>query len=195
MKLWSSAALPLTLLLALAVLSFWLRYATELPDERNDGKSRHDPDFIVNTATAHKLDKSGKLLYTLVADEIRHYPDDDTTDLTNPKLEYFDPTKPTVTTSAVRGQVSPGGERVELSERVEVRRAATDRQAELVLETPDLTVLTDEEKAFTKSRVVITQGKSWVQGVGMQIDNKLQTYLLESQVTGEIASHPAKTKP
>jgi len=29
----------------------------------------------------------------------------------------------------------------------------------------------------------------------MQIDNKLQTYLLESQVTGEIASHPAKTKP
>ena len=91
--------------------------------------------------------------------------------------------------------MSAEGERVELSERVEVRRAATDRQAELVLETPDLTVLTDEEKAFTKSRVVITQGKSWVQGVGMQIDNKLQTYLLESQVTGEIASHPAKTKP
>ena len=112
MKRWSSAALPVTLLLALAVLSFWLRYAPELPDERNDGKSRPDPDFIVNTATAHKLDKSGKLLYTLVADEIRHYPDDDTTDLTNPKLEYFDPTKPTVTISAVRGQVSPEGERV-----------------------------------------------------------------------------------
>lgn len=195
MKRWSSAALPLTILLALAALTFWLRYATELPDVRNDGRNRHDPDFIVSTATAHKLDKSGNLLYTLVADEIRHYPDDDTTDLTNPRLEYFDPTKPTVTMSALRGHSSPKGERVDLSERVEVRRAATDKQAELVLETPDLTILTDEEQAFTKSRVVITQGKSWVQGVGMQIDNKLQTYLLESQVTGEIASHAAKTKP
>ena len=192
MKQWSSAALPLTILFALAALTVWLRYATELPEARNDGKSRHDPDFIVTKGAVRKLDPAGNLLYTLVAAEIRHFPDDDTTELSQPKLVYLHPTRPPLTISAVQGHSSPRGERVELRERVEVRRAATARQAELVLETPDLTVLTDEEKAFTRSRVVITQGRSWVQGVGMRVDNRLQTYLLESQVTGQIESHLAK---
>jgi lipopolysaccharide export system protein LptC len=59
----------------------------------------------------------------------------------------------------------------------------------------ELTVLTDEEKAFTKSQVLITQGKSWVQGVGMQVDNRFQTYVLESKVTGQIESHFARKQP
>ena len=38
MKQWSSALLPLSLLLVLAALTFWLQYVTEWPEERNDGK-------------------------------------------------------------------------------------------------------------------------------------------------------------
>ena len=61
---------------------------------------------------------------------------------------------------------------------------------------PDLTVFPDDERAFTKSPVVLTKGSSWVKGVGMQVDNKAQTYLLESQVTGLMDRKPArKTKP
>lgn len=195
MKQWSSALLPLSLLLVLAALTFWLQYVTEWPEERNDGKNRHDPDFIVNSATLRKLDATGRLVYTLVADEIRHYPDDDTTDLSRPRLVYLHPTRPPVTISALRGHSSPKGERVDLAGEVEVRRAATAQEAELVLETPELTVLTDEERAFTSSPVLLTQGSSWVKGVGMQVDNKQQTYLLESRVTGQIDSHFAKKKP
>ena len=51
------------------------------------------------------------------------------------------------------------------------------------------------EKAFTESPVLITQGDSWVRGVGMQVDNNLKTNLLESRVTGQIESHLAKKKP
>jgi hypothetical protein len=42
--------------------------------------------------------------------------------------------------------------------------------------------------------VLITQGKSWVKGVGMQVDNRLQTYVLESQATGVLESRYAKKK-
>jgi lipopolysaccharide export system protein LptC len=143
--------------------------------------SRHDPDYIVNGATLRKIGESGSLEYTLIADEIRHYPDDDTTRMDKPKLVYLQPTKPPVTMSAVHGVMGPKGERVDLSEQVEVRRAGSDQNPPLLVETPELTVLTSEEKAFTKSHVLITQGNSWVQGVGMQVDNKLQTYLLESR--------------
>lgn len=185
---WSSAALPLSILLILAVITFWLRYATEFPPARNDGKTRHDPDYVIAGATLKKLDSAGKLQYTLVADRVRHYPDSDTTDLENPRMLYLHPTKPPVTVSARQGHLTSKAKTVELHDEVEVRRQATDAHDELLVRSAQLTVLTDEEKAFTKNEVHITQGASWVRGTGMQVDNKLQTYLLESRVTGEIAS-------
>ena len=71
MKHWGSAIFPLSLLLALAGLTFWLRYATELPAERHDGKNRHDPDYIITDATLHKInqlpvaDEDGRLIGAL----------------------------------------------------------------------------------------------------------------------------------
>ncbi len=195
MKRWSSALLPLGILLILVALTAWLRYATDLPEIRHDGKNRHDPDYIVTEASGRKLDATGKLLYTLAAAELRHYPDDDTTELTRPTLVYLHPTRPPVTIRAQHGRSSSRGERVELWDQVEVQRAASGKDAQLLATMSELTVLTDEEKAFTKSKVLITQGNSWVQGVGMQIDNQLQTYLLESDVSGQIESHFARKKP
>jgi len=180
--------------LALAALTFWLRYATEVPSDRHDGKKRHDPDYIVNDAILHKLNTTGTLQYTLHAKEIRHYPDDDATDLIQPRLLLLHPTRPPVTVSANHGHLSSKGERVDLLEKVEVRRAANDKSGELLVESPDLTVLSDPEQAFTKSKVVITQDNSVLRGVGMQVDNKLQTYLLESQVTGELESRFGRKK-
>ncbi len=195
MKRWSSALLPLGILLILVVLTAWLRYATEFPEVRNDGKNRHDPDYIITEANGRKLDISGNLLYALVAAEIRHYPDDDTTDLTRPTLVYLHPTRPPVTIRAEHGRSSSRGERVELWDQVEVQRAASGKYELLLATMSELTVLTEDERAFTKSKVLITQGNSWVQGVGMQVDKQLQTYLLESEVSGQIESHFARKKP
>ena len=44
MKHWGSALFPLSILAALTILTFWLRYATEMTEPRRDGKTRHDPD-------------------------------------------------------------------------------------------------------------------------------------------------------
>lgn len=106
MKRWSSAILPLGILLILVTLTAWLRYATEFPDVRNDGKNRHDPDYIITDARGQKLNTSGDLLYTLVATEVRHYPDDDTTYFTKPTLVYLHPTRPPVTIRAEYGRSS-----------------------------------------------------------------------------------------
>lgn len=191
---WHTAILPLTILLSLAALSFWLRYASELPAERHDGKTRHDPDYIISGATVRKLDTDGALQYTLIARELRHYPDNDTTDFIEPRLQQFNPSRPAVTVRAGRGHSNARGQRIDLSDTVEVRRAATRSHGELVVETPELTVLTDEGRAFTKSRILIRQDKSSIEGVGMQFDNKAQTYLLEAQVSGRIESHLSRKK-
>ncbi len=195
MRKWSSALLPLSILLVLVALTTWLRYITEFPEVRNDGRNRHDPDYIISDVRGRKLDATGNLLYILTADEIRHYPDDDTTDLLKPTLIYLDPKRPPVSIHSVHGHASSQAEQVDLWEQVEIRRAATAKDGPLVATMSELTVLTNEERAFTRSRVLITQTNSWVQGVGMQVNNKLRTYLLESAVTGQIESHFARKKP
>jgi len=194
MKHWGSALFPLSLLLVLTLLTFWLRYATELPELRHDGKNRHDPDYIISDSTLRKLDQTGQLTYTLRAADIRHYPDDDSTDLLKASLVYLYPKKPTVTMSAERGHLNKGGEQVDLYGDVRINRAASGKYEAMNAYMAELTVLPDEEKAFTKSPVLITQGKSWIKGVGMQVDNRAQTYVLESQAFAELESKQGKKK-
>lgn len=195
MKQWGSALFPLSLLAALAVLSFWLRYATELPDERRDGKHRHDPDFIIHDSVLRKLDSSGQLQYTLNSAVIRHYPDDESTDMSKPHLIYQYPTRPSVTIRAERGHATKEGEQVDLYENVHLTRTATAKDPEMNGYTDQLTVFPDDEKAFTKSPVLITKGQSWLKGVGMQVDSRAQTYVLESQAFAVLESKSAKKKP
>lgn len=196
MKHWGSALFPLSILFVLAALTFWLRYATELPEPRRDGKHRHDPDYIVTDAIVRKLNQAGELQYTLKAADIRHYPDDDSTDLTRPDVVYVHPRKPTLTMGSDRGHLNRDSEQIDLYGNVRIHRAASAREDAMTATMPELTILPDDEKAFTKSPVLITKGKSWMKGVGMQIDNREQTYILESRASAVLESkHTKKQKP
>lgn len=195
MKTWSSAVFPISVLTVLAGLSFWLMRATVLDDEKGDGKDRHDPDYVITGMEIRKLTKDGELQYILTGKEAKHFPDDDSTDITTPHLTYLHPSKPTMYVSAARAQISADGETVQLNEDVRIRRNPTATRAALLGEMPDLTIKTEEETAYTGSPVRFTQGASWLNGVGMRLDNKTQTYVLQSQATGQFESRKAKPQP
>jgi len=194
MKNWASAVFPLSVLTTLAAISFWLVQATSLDQPRRDGKNRHDPDYIITGVHFEKLDRYGQLQYTLTTDELRHFPDDDSTDMTQPKLVYLNRSKPPLTISALTATVSSKGETVYLKDDVHIKRDATPTRAALFGEMPDLTVQTDDETADTRSPVHFTQGNSWLKGVGMHLDNKAQTYVLQSQATGLFESRKAQAR-
>ena len=97
--------------------------------------------------------------------------------------------------SADTGHVSKDGDQVDLYGNVHIQRAASPKDQELNAYMPELTVLPDDEKAFTAHPVRITRGDaSWVTGVGMKVDYQARTYVLESQVRGVIESQRAKKK-
>ncbi|TXG88905.1 MAG: LPS export ABC transporter periplasmic protein LptC [Rhodocyclaceae bacterium] len=194
MKAWSTAVFPIAVLTTLAGLSFWLLHATSLDEPKRDGKDRHDPDYMINGMRLNKLDKTGRLQYTLTAKQVVHFPDDDSTDVTLPHLVYLSPSKPTLTMSSMTAHITSEGETVFMKDDVRIKRDATATRPALFGYMPDLTIQTEEETAETASAVRFTQGNSWLTGVGMNIDNKTQTYVLQSRARGEFESRKAQAR-
>lgn len=192
MKQWSGAGFPLTLILTLAALTAWLRHAAEVP-EGGDGRHRHDPDYIVDGARITRLDALGNLRYTMRAERIVHFPDDDSTEITRPHLVYLNDRRPPTTMAAQRAHVSADGAIVRLDDKVEVRREASKQRAELLARMDRLTVYPDEERATTDAAVEITEGASWLRGTGMDFDNNAQLFVLKSAVTGKFEPRRSRT--
>lgn len=173
---------PLLLAGLLAGMSFWLEMASRGPAAGVDAKGRHDPDYIIQNFEVRRFDPQGQLQHTVVAEQMRHYPDDDSTVVAEPRITYH--RDPPTFVSARQALVSSKGEHVTLIDEVSVRRSGIGNKPDTVLTTTRLDVWPDDEVAKSDVPVTITQGKTNVQGSGLNVDNKTSIYTLEGPVQG-----------
>lgn len=173
---------PLMLAGFLAGMSYWLELASRPTHSRGDGSQRHDPDYIVENFQVRRFDDAGLLQNTLLADSMRHYPDDDTTVVARPRLTYH--RAPPTAIVAREGRIDGTGEHVELIDEVRVTRAGAAGKPPTVLTTTRLDAYPEEEVARTSVPVTIVQGKSNITGNSMSADNKTGTYVLDGAVRG-----------
>lgn len=174
---------PLALLIFLAVLTFWINRAVQPPVPRLDGSSRHDPDYIMSKFVTTQTDAKGDLRYKLAAVEMRHYPDDDTTELERPRYTQFAVGKPYTEVQGLRGFVSSDGEEVKLVDQVKVTRQAFGDKGEMTVETDYLNIRPNEELVTTDRPVVIRQApKTVIYATGMVYEKQKQTVTLLNKV-------------
>ena len=178
-------ALPLLILIALAGMTVWLERTTRIDDKPGSGKLRHDPDVIIDNFTLQRYDENGVVQHTLTAKQMRHYPDNDSAELDEPKLLYQGKLSPTHI-SAEHATLGRDGKEAILRDNVKVLREATAGRAEMTLSTSLLYVYPEDEIARTDQPVRLTQGKSVATGVGMVADRIKEQYVLESRVKATI---------
>jgi lipopolysaccharide export system protein LptC len=178
-----SHLLPIVLMLFLAALTLWLRIALETPSPSGNGHHRHDPDAIIDNFTLTRLDDEGIPQYTLTANRMLHFTDNDTTELAAPKVVRRSE-GPTVTITADRGTLTRDSNQAFFHGNVLVIRAAAPGSEELRVHTDYLHVLPDENIARTDQAVTITEGRSSLSGIGMEFDEKTRQFALFSQVRG-----------
>lgn len=183
MKPRTSSLFPLMVLGLLASLTFWLQRTILNEREPHSVKGQHEVDFVVEEFTARKLDAHGNLMYTLAAQKMLHYSDDEDTEVTQPRLTYFGE-PPSMHLRARSAVINKDRTVVELRDDVRAVREASATEPELVLTTTQLTVFPDDEVASTKAPVKIVQGLSVLTGVGLDMDNKVRTFKLHDQVSG-----------
>lgn len=186
------AILPLAIMLLLAMLTLWLDRTVELTVESPARALTHEPDYLIEKFNLQRLDANGEPRYRLSAARMVHFPDDDTSHLTMPRLIQSQPSKAETRVSAARGLVSADGREVKLYDNVELFRAGAaigapgGRTDDMRVLTAYLRVVPDDDKADTTARVTIEQGASTLIGTGMTYDNRYRRIALLSAVRGTI---------
>ena len=173
---------PLLLAGLLAGMSYWLEVATRSDTKNADGRHRHDPDYFVANFNVRRFDAEGALQHTLIANMMRHYPDDDITEVDVPRIIYHRAPGTLITSRTAR--VDGKGEHVRLIDEVRITRASVDRKLPSTLTTAHLDVYPDDEIARTDVPVLIVQGLSNIRGDAMESNNKTATHVLDGAVRG-----------
>jgi len=191
----SAIIFPLALLLLLALLTFWINKSVQPLAPKLDGSSRHDPDYMMHNFETTQTDASGALRYKLAAQEMKHFPDKDSTDLVKPRFTRFAKDKPYTRLEGDTGNVSSDGEQVDVLGNVVVLREAYAEKGVMTIETDALRILPNQEYATTDRPVVIKQAPGTVvHATGMIYEQKQQTVTLLHKVRAHYDPPAAKAK-
>jgi lipopolysaccharide export system protein LptC len=171
--------LPLVALSLLVLLTLWLNQLVQAPVVRADGSMRHDPDLIVEKFNARKLGEDGRVLYTLDARKMVHYPDDDSALLESVKVEAYEPKQPRMMITADNGRLEQGGEQILIEGNVVIVRDADAKHDAARIMTEKLLVLPDAGIARTQTEVRLESATGHAVAQGLEIDNRARTMRLD----------------
>jgi lipopolysaccharide export system protein LptC len=194
MNVRSNTLFSLGLAAGLAVLTFWLERSVHSPEGAASSARARMPEFIVERITATAMDKGGRAESRLTAQRMLYYPDEEVTEVEEPRLTQFPAKGPPVHVSAERGTVDRNGEEVRLYGNVVVTREPAGDRPELRMDTTYLQVFPKTEVARTPEPVLITEGSSKLTGVGMEFDNAKRQLELKARVSGTYESSATKKK-
>lgn len=175
--------LPIALMFALAMLTFYLERAVR-EEERHPALRRHDPDYIVHNFTTISFNSAGVAESTLSAARMIHYPDDDSTELEAPRLVRTMPQEPRMTVRADRGTLSSEGQEIFLYDNVRLVRDAGAGRPEARLSTSFLHVVQPRSLARTDRPVLLEEPSRSLAGRGMEYNYDSGNLVLHADVRG-----------
>jgi len=161
----------------LAIGSAWLLNRLSETGSTEISILRHDPDTYMHELTTLTMNQDGSPKNKLYADYMAHYPDDNTIELINPKLEIFRPEKPPTTITAEKGWVTEDNEVILLSGETRLIQLNANGIRELEIITSDVRVLMEQEYAETDKPAIIYGKKTTIKSTGMNAylgENRLE---------------------
>lgn len=179
--------LPLALLAALGLLTFWIDQSVKEAGGRN-GVNLNEPDSIIENFLAISTDPKGVPRYRLAAEKLSHYSSGKLTLLDKPKLTHFHEKQGEMQISSSTANVTPDGNRVVFSGQVELLRPAGAGGKPLSMQTSSLEVLTQNNEAYTTQPVVIQQPGMQIHASGLHLFADTRVLKLKGRVKAQYQS-------
>ncbi len=138
-------------------------------------------DYVFTGVDYSALDNAGKLRVRVSAAKMAHARVEKSLVLTSPRVVRFaDDVGRQIMTSNT-AQVFDQGKRVQLDGNVQMQSRGADESV-TIIKTPDLTLLSEEKRAFTDSAVEIQQNTAKLTGRGLRADFILQDIEIQHDV-------------
>lgn len=189
----ASAYLPLLLMAALALGTWWLVKNTPLlENEREVAPLRHAPDYTMNQFMVQRFAASGAMRVQIEGDVMRHYPDTDTIEIDNPRIRAFGEDGRITNATARTAIANRDGSEVQLSGGAHVVREATDQVAAIEFRGEFLHLFQNTERVRSHLPVVVTQGGTEIRADSMAYDNLAGVLDLKGHVRA-VLTPPAPT--
>lgn len=158
-------------------------------------KQTHEPDSWGKTMLMLRTDETGKPISRIEGDYMEHFPDDDSYDIHYPRAFSIKPDQPTLVGTARLATVLDDGNRIVMKEDALVMRLANERSEPLNVSSQEITLLINEDVAYTDLPATAVRNRSTLKGVGMRYDNKTGELKVFDSTDVEIAPRAQPAQP
>jgi len=146
--------------------------------------TRRVPDYQVDQIRLVSMEVSGVPAYRLQAETLLHFPSEKWSDLTVPRMQFYQQNTVNWHVTANKGRVYDEGEDVLLSGNVILTRPADSDNGAMMVHTEALLVHTDSQTAETRLLARVEADTHQLKGIGMQADMIKGNIKFLSDVTG-----------
>ncbi len=145
----------------------------------------HDPDAVVENFTVQRLDRSGKLEYTLSAPKMMHFADDGSGEVLYPRLFQVADDGGNFIATANRASINRQGEEAFVSMATCCSCGKRRRNGRNFACAPNSCTCSQKRGCCAPIvSVTISEGNSLLTGVGMVVNKNKQQFTLQSRVKG-----------
>ena len=170
-----------------AAFTFWVLQVSA-PREVREREARHEPDYHFSAPRITRFAVDGTLELELTARHAVHFPDDDTVELDELKVDVRAPDGTAWTMVAARGHAPMAGSRVKLEGGVRIGRPGGGAGGAILLTTDHVELDTRTQLLSTEAPVEIVHGANRVTAVGLLADLGRDHITLQSRVRGTYAA-------
>ncbi|OVZ59328.1 LPS export ABC transporter periplasmic protein LptC [Pigmentiphaga sp. NML080357] len=189
-----ASGVSIALLAALVAGTWWAAdYARRAVVEDPPRRLTHEIDSYVEEFVMVRSDENGMPTTRMEGDRLVHYPDDDSSEVTQFRAVSQRPERPTMTATSHQARMDQDGARVVMRGDVQLRRLPGQGRPELDIRSEEVTLLPDEDVAFTDLPATVVNGSTRIQGRGMRYDNVSRELKVDNQTRVQIL--PNSTRP
>ncbi len=193
-----SIYLPIILMGLLALGTYWLvRNTPTAGPAASEKAAQHEPDYFMRKFSVKSFDGSGRLKSEVFGSEARHYPDNDTLEIDQPRIRSIDEKGLLTVATANRALSNGDGSEVQLfGNAVVVRDAGTDatgsRVPRIEFRGEFLHAFLNTERIKSNKPVMLTRGADQFTADSMDFDNLDRVMDLRGRVRGVLVPQAGK---
>ena len=193
----------LVILTALVAGTWWATdYSQRAVEIDPPVRLTHERDHWAKKIVLVRTDEKGLVIQRLEADLMEHFPDDKSYDVIRPRAFGLKADNPTTIATSRTATVYDEGDRIVMKGDAVLLRLGDAERQPLNFRSDEVTILVEQDVAFTDLPAVATVGRSRMSGIGMRYSNATQQLDVFKSTDVEVApkeksgaTEPEATRP